>query len=298
MQHLFLISFTALFVLGCLNKNPMGGSATHLTQDNLEVNFTIKDANNKQKTDFLFGEDVWFEFTITNQADTVQNYLIDGGSLTTFELYSGDSLVGASDEGPRTIPNMLLMQIMAGQSISYKISWLANRFHQILKPGDYTVKARPRIQLASGDSLQEMSLAFQLNCPDNAACAGLTPVVIGEIPPPADIQKDVFALNGATLLQDTLSLNISYSGGCQQHDFTLFASQFMETAPVQVNVYLRHDANNDLCEAYPTEEALFDLQPLANAWRQRYGNSGAIILNIFKYYSDVPAEKISLEYKF
>ena len=63
--------------------------------------------------------------------------------------------------------------------------------------------------------------------------------------------------------KDMLKLFVQYSGGCEDHEFLLIGPNgFLESMPVQINVLLSHNANNDLCEAYLSEELMFDLKPL------------------------------------
>ena len=69
---------------------------------------------------------------------------------------------------------------------------------------------------------------------------------------------DEYALNSATITDDMLNISVSYSGGCEDHQFTLVVSdRFLESFPVQLHASIAHDANNDTCEAYPTEKLSF-----------------------------------------
>ena len=81
---------------------------------------------------------------------------------------------------------------------------------------------------------------------------------------------------------DTLTLTVSYSGGCEIHDFTLVTDgSFMESDPVQLVVTLTHDANDDPCEAYPTDIYAFDLTPLKTLYQEAYRtDEGSIILRL------------------
>ena len=93
---------------------------------------------------------------------------------------------------------------------------------------------------------------------------------------------DDYVLNAATIVGDTLTLNVSYSGGCERHDFTLVAAHgFMESDPVQLRVTLAHDANNDACEAYPTEDYHFDLGEIKTLYQEAYRQkAGTIVLRL------------------
>ncbi len=81
---------------------------------------------------------------------------------------------------------------------------------------------------------------------------------------------------------DTLTLTVSYSGGCEVHDFTLVTDgSFMESDPVQLVVTLTHDANDDPCEAYPTDRYAFDLTHLKTLYQEAYRtDEGSIILHL------------------
>ena len=95
---------------------------------------------------------------------------------------------------------------------------------------------------------------------------------------------------------DTLTITVSYSGGCEDHEFTLVASDaFMESYPVQLQVSLAHDANNDLCRGYPTEAYAFDLTPIKALYREVYQeDSGTIVLLL----RDAPEGVPDLIYEF
>jgi hypothetical protein len=81
---------------------------------------------------------------------------------------------------------------------------------------------------------------------------------------------------------DTLTLTISYSGGCEMHDFTFVTDgSFMESDPVQLVVALTHNDNDDTCEAYPTDRYVFDLTPIKTRYQEAYGtDEGSITLHL------------------
>ena len=101
---------------------------------------------------------------------------------------------------------------------------------------------------------------------------------------------DRYVLNTATVTGDTLTINVSYGGGCSTHQFTLVASEsFLESFPVQLRISVAHNANDDLCRAWLTEDYHFDLTPIKtryqNAYRQK---AGTIILRL----KDAPEELV------
>lgn len=94
--------------------------------------------------------------------------------------------------------------------------------------------------------------------------------------------EDGYTLDGLAIAGDTLEITVSYSGGCEEHEFQLcWDGAFMESDPVQARLTLGHDAHGDACEAYLTETLIFGLEPLKQAWIDSYGGStGTIILEL------------------
>ena len=105
---------------------------------------------------------------------------------------------------------------------------------------------------------------------------------------------DEYTLNTAIIKDDTLKLNVSYSGGCKNHEFTLIASEsFLESFPVQLPIFVAHNANGDTCEAYPTEDYHFDLTPIKTMYQEAYQQeAGTIILRL----KDAPNGELVYEF--
>ena len=73
--------------------------------------------------------------------------------------------------------------------------------------------------------------------------------------------SDNFEISGAEIVGDELHVDVGYSGGCEDHDFTLcFDSIVLDTN--FWNLAIDHDAHGDACEAFITETRKFDLTPL------------------------------------
>lgn len=105
---------------------------------------------------------------------------------------------------------------------------------------------------------------------------------------------DEYALNSAAITDDTLNISVSYSGGCEAHQFTLVASDtFLESFPVQLHASLAHNANGDTCEAYPTDNYRFDLTPIKTMYQEAYRQeAGTIILRL----KDAPDGELIYEF--
>lgn len=103
---------------------------------------------------------------------------------------------------------------------------------------------------------------------------------------------------------DTLALTVSYGGGCQFHEFTLVASEaFAESHPVELDVFLAHEANGDRCRAYLTETYGFDLTPIKRLYQEAYQKeAGTVVLLLQVTPEDVlgllPEEVLELIYTF
>ena len=130
---------------------------------------------------------------------------------------------------------------------------------------------------ACGEGGLDTSIAVSVDdVPPPGPRAGV--VVVSE--EPLLYGRDAFVLNSAAIAGDTLSLNLSYAGGCARHEFTLVVSEvFLESDPVQLPVSLAHDANGDSCEAWLTQDYEFDLTPIRDRYRQVYGDGpGRLVL--------------------
>ena len=105
---------------------------------------------------------------------------------------------------------------------------------------------------------------------------------------------DPFVLNAATITGDTLTVNVSYGGGCRTHQLTLVASDgFLESYPVQLRVFLAHDGNDDMCRAWLTEEYDFDLTPIKRRYQDAYRVDAGIIVLLLE---DAPGPGLVYEF--
>lgn len=96
--------------------------------------------------------------------------------------------------------------------------------------------------------------------------------------------------------EGTLFINVGYSGGCEEHDFDLMWDGSFEDSD-NASLYLIHDANNDVCEAYANETLEFDLSAIKDAYTEEFDDSsGSVFLYI---YSDTDEEdSFTVEYSF
>ena len=132
----------------------------------------------------------------------------------------------------------------------------------------------------------------------STGCIGDSSYVLITDLPPEVIHLDHFTLEGIEITGDIITLDITYSGGCNDHDFSLFMSPaaFLESYPVQANLYLRHNGYDDACDALISEEVSFNLRLIAELYRLFYGRYDEIIINVYDYFEDEPGRKLSASY--
>jgi len=96
--------------------------------------------------------------------------------------------------------------------------------------------------------------------------------------------RDSVTFNDVKIIKDIIILNVSYGGGCAEHNFSLVSTSFMESYPVQVNILLSHEDNDDPCDMWITEELSFNLKPLKKSWYNLYNErSGIILINLHNW---------------
>lgn len=84
---------------------------------------------------------------------------------------------------------------------------------------------------------------------------------------------DPVNIKDARQMGDFVVLDVSYSGGCEEHVFQLETKgDFTSTYPPEVNITLKHNSNGDRCRGIMDKKLWFDLSPL------KYDGTSRIIL--------------------
>jgi len=78
------------------------------------------------------------------------------------------------------------------------------------------------------------------------------------------LKNDPVTINTVSLDGNLLIVSLSYSGGCEEHTIDLARLHpWCGTPPLPPPSFqIRHNANNDACEAWITETLQFDISPL------------------------------------
>ncbi len=69
------------------------------------------------------------------------------------------------------------------------------------------------------------------------------------------ITTDAEGVQPPALDDGVLTMWVSFSGGCQEHDFVLGQNNGAE----KIELWFTHNANSDFCEAYLTEKIVLDI---------------------------------------
>ncbi|WP_309028641.1 DUF6174 domain-containing protein [Pelagicoccus enzymogenes] len=110
------------------------------------------------------------------------------------------------------------------------------------------------------------------------------------------LSEDAFAVSDLELEGIILRGTASYSGGCGLHTFSLSMDPegFLESSPVQLNLYLRHGDNGDSCDSIVEEEIEFDLCVLKALYEEQFPDGAPFRLNIHSLVGGLAKEEASL----
>ena len=81
---------------------------------------------------------------------------------------------------------------------------------------------------------------------------------------PFSKKNDSFKIIHATIRGNFMEIEVSYSGGCDMHEFRLIGNQSLsKSVPPLRNIQLVHNAKNDACKKLITEKVTFSISNLA-----------------------------------
>jgi hypothetical protein len=84
---------------------------------------------------------------------------------------------------------------------------------------------------------------------------------------------DPVKVKDAQQIGDFIVIDVSYSGGCEEHEFQLETrGDFTSTYPPEVDVTLKHNSNGDRCRGITDTKLWFDLTPI------KYDGTNRVIL--------------------
>lgn len=99
---------------------------------------------------------------------------------------------------------------------------------------------------------------------------------LGKIPE----HSDPLTIESATIKGNILTIEVTYGGGCQEHEFQLIGSEMIaKSMPPIRSMKLIHNAKEDNCRAIVPQTLKFDIRKLA--YKQEAGSE--IYLNLDEY---------------
>lgn len=125
-------------------------------------------------------------------------------------------------------------------------------------------------------------LIFLLNsCKNQSKTTGDSTVMQAEAYPEVIVDQGYTNFKNKVLVtikymeieDDILTLAISYSGGCAEHEFELISNgAYAKSYPPQLTLFLRHDDKEDRCRSIVDKKLNFNLKPV------QYPGTGQVVL--------------------
>ena len=81
---------------------------------------------------------------------------------------------------------------------------------------------------------------------------------------------------------DILTVGVSYACGCAEHLLGgCWSGEFSDSALVETDLEVAHDANGEMCEAACFSQIVLDLTPIADAYHDVYGPvPGTVLIHL------------------
>jgi hypothetical protein len=96
--------------------------------------------------------------------------------------------------------------------------------------------------------------------------AGCSPIIllqrVDNTPAYSSLVADPFSILNVKIENDCLKITLSYSGGCEIHEFIMAYNELPHFGIYSGTLTLSHNAHGDMCEALITKTISYDLSPL------------------------------------
>jgi hypothetical protein len=77
--------------------------------------------------------------------------------------------------------------------------------------------------------------------------------------------NDAFSILNVALKGDILEIEVSYGGGCREHDFDLqFNGLYKKSMPAQAAIWLVHENHGDACRAMIQKKLYYNISSIRN----------------------------------
>ena len=112
---------------------------------------------------------------------------------------------------------------------------------------------------------------------------------------PVAMCRDELTIRGVAIEGIILEVYVSYGGGCGDHEFILLGRpSFMESFPVQIDLYVHHRNIDDYCDAIVSDTLCFDLRRVAELYEGTYQACDDILINILDCNMNDPQERFQV----
>ena len=109
----------------------------------------------------------------------------------------------------------------------------------------------------------------------------ISKIILSKIPITKSKTNQIFINKIQIENNNTLSITVTYFGGCKKHSFQLFG--FRETKN-RIILNLEHNTNGDICKKIIREKLFFDLTPINNEYQTMQDiNNDLFVLNLTNF---------------
>jgi hypothetical protein len=163
------------------------------------------------------------------------------GVIRDFSNIDGCGLVIEMDDGTIIIPYLLDKSLMFadGQEVEFT--------YKVLPDIDYDCTA---------GSVAEIT---------GLEIAGCSPIILQRVDNTSaysNLAADPFSIMNVKIEDDCLKITLSYSGGCEIHEFIMTYNELPQFGIYSGTLTLSHNAHGDMCKALITKTIGYDLSPL------------------------------------
>ncbi len=112
---------------------------------------------------------------------------------------------------------------------------------------------------------------------------------------PSAMCRDELTIRGGAIDGIVLEIYVNYGGGCGDHEFMLLGRpNFMESYPVQIDLYVHHRNIDDYCDAIVSDTLCLDVRRVAELYEGIYQSCDDILINVLDCNLNDPEEKFQV----
>ena len=112
---------------------------------------------------------------------------------------------------------------------------------------------------------------------------------------PSAMCRAELTIRGGAIDGIVLEIYVNYGGGCGDHEFMLLGRpNFMESYPVQIDLYVHHRNIDDYCDAIVSDTLCLDVRRVAELYEGIYQSCDDILINVLDCNLNDPEEKFQV----